>query len=44
MRRINILITDQQHKKLLERSKKTEISISEQIRHAISEFFKRLKK
>lgn len=39
MKRINILITDEQHKRLSEHSKKTEISISEQIRMAINYFF-----
>jgi len=44
MKRINILITNEQHKRLLELSKKTEISLSEQIRYAITEYLKRLKK
>ena len=35
MRKITILITDEQHKRLKERSKKKEIRISEQIRRAI---------
>ena len=37
MKRINILITDDQHKRLSEYSDLHEISISEQIRTAISE-------
>jgi len=37
MKRINILITDEQHKRLSEHSDLHEISISEQIRTAISE-------
>jgi len=38
MKRINILITDEQHKRLLEHAKQTEISISEQIRRAIEKY------
>jgi len=44
MKRISILITDKQHEWLMARSKKTEISLSEQIRFAISEFIKKIKK
>ena len=38
MKRINILITDEQHKKLLETSEKQEVSISEQIRNSINNY------
>ena len=38
MKRINILITDGQHKRLLERSTRDEVSMSEQIRASIDNF------
>jgi len=44
MKRISILITDEQHKWLSERAKKIEISLSEQIRFSISEFIKKIKR
>ena len=44
MKRINILITDEQHNWLMEKSKNTEVSLSEQIRFAISEYIKKIKK
>ena len=44
MKRINILITDEQHKKLSENSDRKEISISQQIRHAISDFLRKVMK
>jgi len=44
MKRINILITDEQHKRLSEQSKKTEGSLSEQIRYAVSKYLKGVKK
>jgi len=44
MKRINLLITNEQHKNLLEISKKKEVSLSEQIRHAISEYLRKVKK
>jgi len=39
MKRISILITDEQHRLLTEESKQHEISLSEQIRTAISILF-----
>jgi len=42
MKRINILITDEQHKSLVERSKRLEKTISEQIRKAISKYLKQV--
>jgi len=44
MKRISILITDEQHKELSVISKKKEVSLSEQIRNAISEYLKNAKK
>jgi len=44
MKRINLLITDEQHEWLTSRSKKTEITLSEQIRFAVFEYMKKIKK
>lgn len=44
MKKITILIKDKQYKELLERAKDIETSMSEQIRIAIDEYLKRIKK
>lgn len=43
MKRINILITDEQHRRLKEYSESNEVSISEQIRRAIDHGLVRVK-
>ena len=44
MKKITILITDQQYKELLERAKKIETTMSEQIRKAIEKYLEGVKK
>jgi len=43
MKKITILITDEQYKELLGRHKKTETTMSEQIRRAIEQYLEKTK-